>query len=552
MSIILRPYQQQLDSAIVDGWRYARNILAVCPTGGGKTVIFSNRMHAHNGAAVAIAHRQELGSQISLALARFGIRHRIIAPTPVIRWINQLHVMELGASYYDPSSRYAVAGVDTLLARKDSLARWCQQVTLCVMDEAHHVLVENKWGRAFELFPNSYALGVTAETERADGKGLGRHADGIFDILVEGPYGRQLINAGYLTDYRIFAPPSDLNLAGVDHNAQGDFNQAQLSARTKQSHVMGDIVKHYCQHTAGQLGVSFLPGIETAIDTANKFRAAGIPAEVVSSKTPDKLRVEILRRFRRRELLQLVNVDLFGEGFDLPAIEVVSMGRATDSYNLFKQQFGRALRILEGKHWATIFDHVGNVDRHGVPDRYKLQTLDRREKRAKGIPDPDKVKMKTCHVCTGSYEAFYKACKYCGHVNEPAARTAPEFVDGDLAELDAATLQKMRGEVAAVDAPSDTVARKMKHAGAPDIAAAGAAKQHRNRQAAQTVLREAMTWWAGYQQAHGYDVSQSQRLFFHAFGIDVLSAQALGKPEAEALSERIDAHIVKLRERLSA
>lgn len=551
MSLILRPYQQSLDDDIVHAWNYARNVLAVCPTGGGKTVIFSNRMHNHNGAAVAIAHRQELGSQISLALARFGIRHRIIAPNPVIKWIVQLHVMELGASFYDPTSRYAVAGVDTLLSRKDSLSRWLQQVTLCVMDEAHHVLKENKWGRAFELFPNAYALGVTAETERADGKGLGRHADGIFDILVEGPCGRDLINQGYLTDYRIFAPPSGLNLEGIGHNAQGDFNQAQLAARTKQSHVMGDIVEHYCKHVMGQLGVSFLPTIELATETANKFRLRGVPAEVVSSKTPDKLRVEILRRFRRREVWNLVNVDLFGEGFDLPAIEVVSMGRATDSYNLFKQQFGRALRILEGKKIATIFDHVGNM-RHGLPDRPKPQTLDRREKRTRGTPDPDRIPMKTCHECTNCYEAFYRSCPSCGHVNKPAARTAPEFVDGDLAELDPATLRKMRGEVENVDALADAALRGLKMSGAAPIVIAGAVKQHKARQAAQTVLRDSMQWWAGWQQAHGYDVSQSQRLFFHAFGIDVLSAQALGRPEAEALTERIDAHITKLRERLSA
>jgi DNA repair protein RadD len=111
-----------------------------------------------------------------------------------------------------------------------------------------------------------------------------------------------------------------------------------------------------------------------------------VPAEVVHSKTPDAVRTRILARFRNREILQLVNVDLFGEGFDLPAIEVVSMARATQSYGLYVQQFGRALRIMDGKTHALIIDHVGNVGRHGLPDARRIWTLDRRERGARGRP----------------------------------------------------------------------------------------------------------------------------------------------------------------------
>jgi superfamily II DNA or RNA helicase len=96
----------------------------------------------------------------------------------------------------------------------------------------------------------------------------------------------------------------------------------------------------------GKLGVTFDTDVDSATETAAAFRAAGVPAEVVSAKTPDALRAQILRRFKNREILQLVNVDLFGEGFDLPAIEVVSFARATESFALYCQQFGRALRLM--------------------------------------------------------------------------------------------------------------------------------------------------------------------------------------------------------------
>ena len=213
----LRPYQAKAKQYIYDAWDQGFvNVLAVLPTGAGKTVLFSDIIHDHRGASCAIAHRQELVSQISLALARDKVRHRIIGPKSVVKLCVNLHMLELGASYYDPSSTCAVAGVDTLVRRGDELNGWLESVTLCVQDEAHHVLESNKWGTAFKMFPNAKGLGVTATPLRADGKGLGRHVDGLFDTMVEGPGMRDLIEMGFLTEYRVFAPPSDFVRPGAE------------------------------------------------------------------------------------------------------------------------------------------------------------------------------------------------------------------------------------------------------------------------------------------------------------------------------------------------
>lgn len=542
----LRPYQSKASNDIDDAWRSgARDVLAVLPTGAGKTVLFSEKIRQHGGASCAIAHRQELVSQISMALARDGVKHRIVGPKSVIRWVVQLHISELGRDYYDPAARCAVAGVDTLIRRGDELARWAQQVTLWVQDEAHHLLKANKWGKAVALFPNARGLGVTATPERADGKGLGRHADGVFDTMIEGPGMRDLITAQYLTDYRILCPPSDLDLNTVNTGADGDFIRGQLAAKTRKSSVMGDVVTHYLRHAAGKLGVTFAPDVDTATELAARFNAAGVPAEVVSAKTPDKVRLEILRRFRSRQILQLVNVDLFGEGFDLPAIEVVSMARATQSYALFAQQFGRALRLLDGKQWAMIIDHVGNVLRHGLPDRPRVWSLDRREKRSGNKKPDDVVPMRVClnPVCMAPYERTHAACPFCGWIPSPAGRTAPEFVDGDLLELDPETLAALRGEVAKIDRHPDEIKRMMEKAGHAYPIAKGAANRHEERQRAQTELREAIAWWAGYQRAAGRPDSESYRRFYFSFGVDVLTAQSLGRPEAEELARRVNATI---------
>ena len=148
----------------------------------------------------------------------------------------------------------------------------------------------------------------------------------------------------------------------------------------------------------------------------------------------------------------------------------------------------------------------------------------------------------TCADCPKRWYCL-TACPYCGWVPVPAGRTAPEMVDGDLHELDAATLAAMRGEVAKVDRHPDEVQHAMERAGHGYIIAKGAANKHEARQRAQTELREAIAWYGGTQRALGRPDSESYKRFFFAFGTDVLSAQALGRADAEALMARINSHL---------
>lgn len=553
-----RPYQSAMADGIYNAWKSHDNVLSVLPTGGGKTVVFSGILANYRQPSCAIAHRQELVSQMSIALARCQVPHRIIAPDATVRRIVQLHARELGATYYSPSAPCAVAGVDTLIRRTSELRRWSESVGLWVNDEAHHVLTENKWGTAVEMFPNAYGLGVTATPVRADGKGLGRQADGVFDTMIEGPSMRELINDGYLTDYRIFAPLSDVDLSDVPVGSTGDYNPQKLKKAIRRSHVIGDVVTHYLRICPGKLGVTFASDVETATDIAAKFNAAGVPAEIISAGTPDMKRAEILGRFRRREILMLVNVDLFGEGFDLPAIEVVIMARPTESFGLYCQQFGRALRLMldgllpdnrkdrlraianSSKPVALIIDHVGNVVRHGLPDAPREWSLDRRPKGKRTMAE-DAIPLRNClnPECMQVYERVHPECPYCGHHPEPSSRSAPEFVDGDLFELDPAVLAAMRGEVEQVDKDPLDYRAELQAKNCPIIGQNHHVKRHMARQEAQSVLREMMAWWAGYQRAAGHSDAESYRRFYYRFNIDALSAQMLDTDKAIELAGKI-------------
>lgn len=547
----LYDYQDKMDQGIDAGFaRGGTVIMPVLPTGGGKTVIIAHQVKKRKTATCSIAHRQELVSQISLAYARFEIPHRIIAPRNVVKNIAAIHSDELGTSrFINPSAPAAVAGVDTLLNKGDELKSWFPTVGLAVIDEGHHVLEANKWGKAFAMFPNAQGLFPTATPRRADRKGLGVHADGLVDELIEGPTMRDLIERGRLCEYTIICAQKQ---ADFFHDVSvsdktGDYNATQLrnASKSHKAEIAGDVVGEYLKHAKGKLGVTFAVDIETAATIAARFRASGVPAEVVSAKTPSRVRASILRDFKARKVLQLVNVDIFGEGFDMPAIEVASFARPTKSYSLYSQQFGRALRTMEGKTLAIILDHVGNVLEHGLPDAPQVWSLDRGTARPQRKAD-DAIPLRACAECSKPYESVLIQCPYCGEFYTPAERSGPTEVEGDLVALSPEVLEAMRQAVDKADETPESVQRRTAHV-AGDMAARGAANHQRKRIETQDALRSSMSWWGGYHAEHGRDSREIQKRFYHAFGIDVLSAQALKRAEALTLANKINDDIGRLQ-----
>lgn len=536
--IILRDYQQKLKDSIYAAWNAGhRNVIGVAPTGSGKTALFSSIFaDIPSSPAAAIAHRQELVSQISMALARNNVYHRIVASSSVVKFCITQHIKEFGKSLHDGKSPVSVAGVQTIVRRQNDLKQWANAVRLWVQDEAHHVLPDNQWGKAAAMFPNAWGLGVTASPIRCDRKPLGREQGGLFDHMVIGPSMRELITMGYLAEYRIFAPPESINLANVKvSQATGDYNQDSLRKEAHRSTITGDIVEHYLKITPGRRGITFTVDVEQAKEVCERFNHAGVPADAVSAKTPDHVRQNSIERFARGDIKQLVNVDLFGEGFDVPAVEVVSMGRPTQSFGLYLQQFGRALRPLDGKDCGYLLDHVGNVKRHGLPDAVQNWSLHVDARGSRSSRDLGAIPVTTCIACFGAYQALTKKCPYCGHVSEPDRRNAPEFVDGDLIEFSPELLAQLRGDIDRVLEGGPSIPH-----GADQVVTRRLHQLWGQRQVALKELRDTINIWGGVEtQVHDRTESEAYRLFYHQFGVDVMTAQTLDRKKMIELTERI-------------
>lgn len=544
--IVLRPDQQQLKQGVYDEWTAGHsNVLAVLPTGGGKSIVTTDVIldgHQQNLNEVVMAHRNELVGQMSLHVARRGIPHRIIGSSSTIAGVVQEHRAEFGRSFVNPDARCTVGSVQTIVSRADQLKQWAAQQDRWTLDEAHHGILmpePNLWGKAIRLFTNARGLGVTACPQRADGKGLGSHADGPFDAMVQGPNMRELINLGALSDYEIVIPQGDFEIDDDAITDKGDYSPKKMRDASKRSHIVGDVVLEYQKWAFGKRAICFATDVETANEIATQFNNAGIPAASVSAKTDTGVRRDMIRRFREGKIWVLVNVDLFDEGFDVPACEVVIMARPTASLNKYLQMFGRGMRVFAGKAFGMVIDHVSNWKRHGFPDKPHHWTLDRREKRAKQAPDPDDIPLTACRECSRPYERCLTACPYCGAVPpvpEPGSRT-PEKVDGDLMLLDRATIEAMR-QAMELETPA-AMQDRVTHA-AGEIAGKGAANRQIARFESQAALRAAFEQFAGIRRHNGEDDRAIHKRIFLATGMTVLDALALPRAEMDSMRATVE------------
>lgn len=533
----LRSYQETLKNDIYDAWRSGqRNVLAVSPTGSGKTTVISSIFEDMNrDCGMAIAHRQELVAQISCTLARDGIYHNILAPDAVIRFIIHLHIERFGKNFYHRSTPTTVAGIQTILARKDQNVQLLQRQSVWQLDEAHHAAADTIWWKGVHLMPRAVGVGWTGTPRRTDKKPLGRTFGGLFDQMVIGPTYRYLIDEGYLCKYRIFAPPSSVDLSHVEISKRtGDFNETEKNKATEKSQVVGDIVEQYLKIAPGKIGITFVPTVKLAQETAQRFVQRGVPAECVHGGSDSAFRVRSIAQHARGELKQLVNVGLFGEGFDVPVCEVVSDGDGTMSLTDFMQRFGRMLRPADGKEYGIYIDHVENVIRHGLPDAPRSWSLDVDYRGSKRGRDESVMPVRTCMQCDGAYEAITRICPYCGYVDTPSAsaRNDPAQVDGDLFEMSPELLARLRGDISKNEGLLNR-----------EVGSAKDVVMKRNletRYETLQELRQVINYWAGIQvYGMGRSESEAYSRYFHRFGVDVLTAQTLTTPEMRSLIEKI-------------
>lgn len=387
----LRDYQEAVVCKIVLRWLEGyRRILVRMPTGAGKT---RTAAAVHGGAAVIgnasqfIVHRKELINQTSLTLDAVGVSHgRVQSGQPM---------------GFD--AMVILAGVQTLVNRLHLV----RQPKIVIVDECHHATSATYAKILSHYGPDTLIIGLTATPERLDGRGLDEH----FDIMVLGPSEKQLMAAGHLVDYEFYGPDVP-DMEGVGATA-GEYNQKGNLAVMDKPHIIGNIVEHYLELGRGMQGIGFAVSREHSRKIVDAFRASGVVAAHLDGDSHDDERDEIDAAYRAGQIDIMMNVDLFGEGYDVPNASYLIDAAPSKSLGRVMQRWGRPWRPAAGKTKMIVCDHAGNWTRHGLPDWEREWKLTGREKKARGSPT-DAVGVRTCLICYRVSESGTEVCPGCG------------------------------------------------------------------------------------------------------------------------------------------
>lgn len=459
--IKLRPYQDEAVREIRVEFRTHKAVLFVLPCGGGKTFTFSyiaDSASSKGRNVIILVHRKELLLQASGSLTSLIIQHGMISPhfTP------------------SPLDKVQVASVDTLINRVKKRKYKCD---LLIIDEAHHVTENNKWGTVYEALGKPPVLGVTATPIRSDGIGLGVTAGGIFEVMVEGPSISQLIAEGHLVPAKVYGTLEQPDMTGVRKNKDGDWNQKQLAERTNKPSITGDAVAHFKRICPGARAIVYCTNIKHAKDVVAEFNAAGFCFALLvgAPEMSDAERTEVNRGMRTGKYQGAVTVDLVSEGYDLPELECCIMLRKTESEGLFIQQALRPGRPAPGKKFFYLLDHVGNVGsvidgefvvKHGLPDMDREWSLEGRPKKSRGESEPEK-QYRQCPKCYDVHIAKGLLCpgtlpsgEPCDHEFRPGARKI-EAGDGELQQITEEMAEQIRQQARREQGQADSVAALM-------------------------------------------------------------------------------------------
>ena len=406
----LRSYQTKAIEDLRHSFRKEgkKSPVLVMPTASGKTVVFASISKALSNRSknvLILVHRKELIDQASDKLALIGVDHGIIA-----------------SGYKSKENNIQVASVQTLVRRMHLLN---YKPDYIIIDEAHHAAA-GTWQKIINFYNKSLKIGCTATPERHDGKGLGEY----FDDLVLGPDASKLISDGYLSDYKVYAPPFKVDLQKIT-TKRGDYAKGQLVDAMDKANIIGDAVKHYKKYADGLPAIAFCISIKHATNVRDKFIEAGYKSAVVHGDMKTKERDKAIKGLSNGSVQVLTSVDVISEGTDVPVVTAAILLRPTQSLSLYLQQVGRVLRPYPGKT-AIILDHASLTHTFGFVDDQREWDLNPVKKNSR--KGQQAINVQTCKKCFATFKPS-NVCPVCGYEIPKEERKVLQ-VDGDLQLLD--------------------------------------------------------------------------------------------------------------------
>ncbi len=322
------------------------HLLYQLPTGGGKTVIFSEIVRQylkhHQKKVLVMTHRIELCRQTSAMLTEFGVENKVVN----------------SKANLDDQAQYScfVAMVETLNNRLNEDKLDISDIGLVIIDEAHY----NSFTKLFKFFEKSFILGVTATPLSSNIK---LPMKDNYDELIVGESIESLINNEFLARAEIYS--YNVGLTSLVVGANGDYTVKSSEDLYTNNDMLSKLITAYEERSKGKKTLIFNNGINTSLHVYDTFRRAGYPIAHLDNTNSKKERRKILKWFKETPDAILTSVSILTTGFDEPTVESIILNRATKSLTLYYQMIGRGSRILKDKNAFTVIDLGNNLHRFG-------------------------------------------------------------------------------------------------------------------------------------------------------------------------------------------
>ncbi len=324
------------------------HLLFQLPTGGGKTVIFSELVrqylkHHKNKKVLILTHRVELCKQTCAMLSDFGV-------------INKVIDSKANLEDHRDYSCY-VAMVETLNNRLNDNKLDISDIGLVIIDEAHY----NSFTKLFKFFENSFILGVTATPLSSN---IQLPMTDNYEELIIGETIETLIKNKFLAKAKTYS--YNVGLTSLVVGVNGDYTVKSSDDLYTNSEMLGKLVRAYEERSLGKKTLIFNNGINTSINVFEAFKMAGYPIMHLDNTATKREREFILRWFKKTPNAILTSVSILTTGFDEPTVDTIILNRATRSLTLYYQMIGRGSRILKDKTSFTVIDLGNNIHRFGM------------------------------------------------------------------------------------------------------------------------------------------------------------------------------------------
>ncbi len=232
-----------------------------------------------------------------------------------------------------------------------------------VIDEFHHA-VNDQYQRIVNYFKPQFLLGLTATPERMDGKNIYEICD--YNVPYEISL-KEAINKGMLVPFHYYGIYDETDYTSL-HLVKGRYDEKELNETYIGNVRRTDLIYKYYMKYRSKRALGFCCSRQHAEEMAREFSKRGVASAAVYSNADGEFsedRDRAVAKLKDQEIKVIFSVDMFNEGVDIAALDMVMFLRPTESPIVFLQQLGRGLRTSRGKEYLNVLDFIGNYEKAG-------------------------------------------------------------------------------------------------------------------------------------------------------------------------------------------